>query len=136
MTRIARRLMLVFLALVASSMMFFVGQGQALAADSCENVLNQGTATIEAGWFTQQAPTIAWYKGVITTDVKYDVCTPTAVIRINGNDWNKLAADGKLNGLRYEVYSYAEKDGNYQNFLFRQIQDGKPQTITAAQFRQ
>lgn len=122
--------------LLIISLTFSIGQGQALAADSCENVLNQGSATVEPGWFTQQAATIAWYKGVVTTDVKYDVCTPTAVIRINGNDWNKLAAEGKLDGLRYEVYAYAEKDGNYQNFLFRQIQSGKPQTITAAQFRQ
>ncbi|KAB8320738.1 hypothetical protein SD81_004040 [Tolypothrix campylonemoides VB511288] len=115
---------------------FSIGQGEAQAQDSCEKILNQGSATIEPGWFTQPTATIAWYKGTITTDVKYDVCTPTAVVRVNGNDWNKLVADGKLNGLRYEVYSYAEKDGNYQNFLFRQIQDGKPQTITAAQFRQ
>ncbi|GAB1544955.1 hypothetical protein NUACC21_76310 [Scytonema sp. NUACC21] len=115
---------------------FSIEQGQALAADSCENVLNQGSATVEAGWFTQPTATIGWYKGVVTTDVKYDVCTPTAVIRVNGNDWNKLVADGKLDGLRYEVYTYAEKDGNYQNFLFRQIKGTQPQTITAAQFRQ
>ncbi|MDZ8026143.1 MAG: hypothetical protein RMX97_15830 [Nostoc sp. DedQUE11] len=115
---------------------FSVGQGQAQAAESCENVLNQGSATVEPGWFTQQAATIGWYRGTITTDVKYDACTPTAVLRVNGNDWNKLVKEGKLDGLRYEVYQYAEKDGNYQNFLFRQIQSGQPQTITAAQFRQ
>ncbi|MBH8562978.1 hypothetical protein I8748_12425 [Nostoc sp. CENA67] len=122
--------------LLIISLTFSIGQGQALAAESCENVLNQGSATIESGWFTQPTATIGWYKGTITTDVKYDVCTPTAVIRVNGNDWNKLVADGKVDGLRYEVYAYADKDGNYQNFLFRQIQNGKPQTITAAQFRE
>ncbi|RCJ20445.1 hypothetical protein A6S26_26320 [Nostoc sp. ATCC 43529] len=115
---------------------FSIGQGQAQAEESCEKILNQGSATVEAGWFTQETPTIGWYRGNITTDVKYDVCTPTAVIRINGNDWSKLQKEGKLDGFRYEVYKYAEKDGNYQNFLFRQIQNGEPQTITAAQFRQ
>jgi hypothetical protein len=115
---------------------FSIGQGEAQAQENCEQILNQGAATVETGWFTQKTATIGWYKGNITTDVKYDVCTPTAVLRININDWNKLLAEGKLNGFRYEMYTYAEKDGNYQNFLFRQIQDGKPQTITATQFRQ
>jgi len=115
---------------------FSIGQGQAQAEESCEKILNQGSATVEAGWFTQKTATIGWYKGNITTDVKYDVCTPTAVIRINGNDWSKLQKEGKLDGFRYELYQYAEKDGNYQNFLFRQMQNGEPQTITAAQFRQ
>jgi hypothetical protein len=115
---------------------FSIGQGEAQAQQDCEKVLNQGSATVESGWFTQPTATIGWYKGTITTDVKYDVCTPTAVIRLNGNDWNKLVADGKLDGLRYEVYQYADKDGNYQNFLFRKIQGTTPQTITAAQFRE
>ncbi|HLO87042.1 MAG TPA: hypothetical protein VK203_18840 [Nostocaceae cyanobacterium] len=115
---------------------FSLGQGQALAQTNCENVLNQGSATIENGWFTQPTATIGWYKGVITSDVKYDVCTPTAVLRINGNDWNRLVKEGKLDGLRYEVYQYAEKDGNYQNFLFRKIQGTSPVTITPTQFRE
>ncbi|BAZ31311.1 hypothetical protein NIES4074_37830 [Cylindrospermum sp. NIES-4074] len=115
---------------------FSIGQGQALAEESCEKIVNQGAATVETGWFKNEVATIGWYRGNITTDVKYDVCTPTAVIRFNSNDWSKLLKEGKLDGFRYEVYSYAEKDGNYQNFLFRQIQNGQPQTITAAQFRQ
>ncbi|WP_017715885.1 hypothetical protein [Kamptonema formosum] len=129
-----KQLLAAFLLMIALT--FSIGQGQALAQTNCENVISQGSSTIESGWFTQQTATIGWYKGLITTDVKYDVCTPTAVIRVNGTDWNKLVAEGKLNGLRYEVYQYADKDGNYQNFLFRKIVNTAPTTITAAQFRQ
>ncbi|MDM9582444.1 hypothetical protein [Nostoc sp. GT001] len=118
------------------SSLTFLFTPQAFAQENCEKIINQGAATVENGWFTQEAPTIGWYKGNITTDVKYDVCTPTYVIRINGNDWNKLVSEGKLDGFRYEAYKYAEKDGNYQNFLFRQIKDKAPVTITAAQFRE
>lgn len=129
-----KRILLALLLVVCLT--FSIGQGEAQAQQDCEKVINQGAATVESGWFTQPTATIGWYKGTITTDVKYDVCTPTAVIRLNGNDWNKLLADGKLDGLRYEVYQYADKDGNYQNFLFRKIQGITPQTITAAQFRE
>ncbi|MGH7999339.1 MAG: hypothetical protein ACREPR_07925, partial [Brasilonema sp.] len=106
--------------LLILGLVFSLGQGQALA-EECIKTINQGSATVETGWFTQSAPTIAWWKGNITTDVKYDTCTPTAVVRLNGNDWNRLLSEGKLDGIRYEVYQYAEKDGNFQNFLFRQV---------------
>ena len=124
--------------LLVVGLILFGGQGQALAqsatAPECIKVMSQGSKTVEAGWFTQPTPTLAWSQGVITTDVKYNVCVPTAVIRINGTDWTRLMAEGKLDGLRYEVYQYAEKDGNYQNFLFRKVQGTAPTTITATQF--
>jgi len=119
--------------LIVFALIFSLGQGQALAQD-CVKTINQGTATVESGWFTQPTPTLAWYKGNITTDVKYNVCVTTFVARINGSDWERLRNEGKLDGLRYELYQYAEKDGNFQNFLFRKVQGNTPGTITAAQF--
>ncbi|RKG64282.1 hypothetical protein D7V88_42125 [Corallococcus terminator] len=39
---------------------------------------------------------------MITSDVTYNCCGPSATIRINGTDWNRLLAEGKLDGFRYQ----------------------------------
>lgn len=60
-------------------------------------------------------------------------CGPSAVIRINGNDWNKLVQQGKLDGLRYIRVSKSN-EGAYQIEPRKVETGGKPVTISGADF--
>ncbi len=60
-------------------------------------------------------------------------CGPSAVIRINGNDWNQLVQQGKLDGLRYIRVSKSN-EGAYQIEPRKVETGGKPVTISGADF--
>ena len=113
----------------------FVGlcmlQGTANGADSCLQTINQGAATVALGAYEQQCATISWSSGVITKDVKYNCCGPSVTIRVNGNDWNKLLSEGKLDGLRYQKF---DKDGNNYALTFRKVEGKSITTINGEDF--
>jgi hypothetical protein len=69
--------------------------------------------------------------GLITKDVKYNWCVPSVTIRINGNDWNNLVGQGKLDGLRYEKFYV--KDSTYTLSL-RKVIGTAPQSIAGEDF--
>ncbi|ORE08748.1 hypothetical protein BCV72DRAFT_224493 [Rhizopus microsporus var. microsporus] len=94
------------------------------AEPDCFKTINQGAATVALGVYTQQCATISYSGGVITSDVKYNCCGPSVWIRINGADWNKLVADGKLDGLRYQR----------SDLTFRKVVGTTPTTISAEQY--
>ena len=113
----------------------FVGlcmlQGTANGADECIKTINQGAATVALGAYEQQCATLGWSSGVITKDVKYNCCGPSVTIRVNGNDWNKLAQEGKLDGLRYQKF---DNNNNTYSLTFRKMVGKTPTTINGEDF--
>ncbi|MBD2605541.1 hypothetical protein H6G81_13620 [Scytonema hofmannii FACHB-248] len=90
------------------SLTLSLGQGQALAASDCLKTLNTGAATTLQVFYEQPAAFYGWSGGTITNDMYYNACGSTVTVKINGADWEKLRAAGKLDGLRY---IYKPKDG-------------------------
>jgi hypothetical protein len=125
------RKMLVALLLVLA-LTLSLGQEKALA-DDCSNVtINTGAATVVTQLYESQCAILGWSSGVITKDMTANCCGPSAVIRINGKDWNTLVDQGKLDGFRYIRVS-KDNGGAYQ-IEPRQITGGKPVTISGADF--
>jgi hypothetical protein len=124
------RKMLVALLLVLA-LTLSLGQEKALA-DDCSNVtINTGAATVVTQLYENQCAILGWGSGVITKDMTANCCGPSAVIRINANDWNKLIGEGKLDGLRYVRVSKSN-EGAYQIEPRKVETGGKPVTISGA----
>ncbi|WP_434385221.1 hypothetical protein [Melittangium boletus] len=112
----------------------FVGlcllQGSASGQD-CIQKLNQGAATVALGLYEQQCPTLSFSSGVITKDVTYNCCGAAPTIRINGSDWEKLRKEGKLDGMRYQIFS---KENSTYNLTFRKMVGQTPTSINGEDF--
>lgn len=105
-------------------------QGKALAED-CIKTVNAGAATVQTQLYEQGAALMDFSSGIITRDYKFNACGPSAFIRVNGNDWNKLASEGKVDGLRYQ---YPTKDGNAYSLTFKKMVGSTPQIIKGEDF--
>ncbi|MEO3705666.1 hypothetical protein [Trichormus azollae] len=101
------------------SLFFSLRQEQALAQDYIKTI-NQGVSTVALGLYEKSCATMNFSSGLslITKDVKYNCCVPSVTIRINGNDWNNLVGQGKLDELRYEKFDI--KDSTY-TLSFRKV---------------
>ena len=91
--------MLVALLLVLA-LTLSLGQEKALA-DCSNETINTGAATVVTQLYESPCTILGWSSGAITKDMTANCCGPSAVIRINANDWNQLVQQGKLDGLRY-----------------------------------
>jgi len=60
-------------------------------------------------------------------------CGPSVVLRINGNDWNQLVEQGKLDGIRYIRVSKST-EGAYQIEPRKMTTGGQPVSISGADF--
>jgi hypothetical protein len=125
------RKMLVALLLVLA-LTLSLGQEKALA-DCSNETLNTGSATVVTQLYESECAILGWGSGVITKDMTANCCGPSATIRVNLNDWNKLSTEGKLDGLRY-VYAPKDKDGAYQIGVKKMTSSGKPVFISGADF--
>jgi hypothetical protein len=126
------RKMLVALLLVLA-LTLSLGQEKALA-DDCSNVtINTGAATVVTQLYESQCAILGWSSGVITKDMTANCCGPSAVLRINANDWNKLIGEGKLDGLRYVRVS-KNTEGAYVIEPRQVTTGGKPVTISGGDF--
>ena len=126
------RKMLVALLLVLA-LTISLGQEKALA-DDCSNVtINTGAATVVTQLYENQCAILGWSRGTITKDLTANCCGPSVVLRINGNDWNKLIGEGKLDGLRY-VRMSRNTEGTYVIEPRKVTTGGKPVTISGADF--
>jgi hypothetical protein len=105
--------------------------GTAQGAEDCIKTMNQGSATVVQGMYEQSCATISWSSGIITKDVKYNCCGPSTTIRINGNDWNRIIGEGKLDGLRYQKF---ESSGNTYTLSFRKVVGKQPTDIAPEDF--
>lgn len=105
-------------------------QGSASGQD-CIKTINQGAATVTLGLYEQSCPTMTFSSGVITKDVKYNCCGQSATIRVNGSDWNRLMAEGKLDGLRYQKIDHADQS---YTLTFRKVVGTQPTTINGEDF--
>ncbi|MCE9671616.1 hypothetical protein LY474_27795 [Myxococcus stipitatus] len=108
-----------------------LAQGTAQGAEDCIKTMNQGAATVALGLYEQSCVTITFSSGVITRDVTYNCCGAAPTIRINGADWERLRADGKLDGFRYQVIS--NSNSSY-TLAFRKMVGTSPTTIAAEDF--
>src|SRR6476620_11924003 len=120
------RKMLVALLLVLA-LTLSLGQEKALA-DCSNETWNTGAATVVTQLYESQCAVLGWSSGVITKDITGNCCGPSAVIRINGDDWNKLLGEGKLEGFRYVKVS-KNTDGAYV-IEPRKVTDSKAVTIS------
>ncbi|WP_445244096.1 hypothetical protein [Microcoleus sp. OTE_8_concoct_300] len=125
------RKMLVALLLVLA-LTLSLGQEKALA-DCSNETINTGAATVVTQLYESQCAILGWSSGVITKDMTANCCGPSVVIRINGNDWNQLVQQGKLDGLRYIRVSKSN-EGAYQIEPRKVTTGGKPVTISGADF--
>jgi hypothetical protein len=123
-----KKMIIAFLMML--SLFFSLGQEQALAQD-CLKTINQGAATVPLGLYEQSCATLSFSSGTITKDVKYNCCGPSVTIRINGNDWQNLIGQGKLDGLRYEKF---ENSSNNYTLTFRKVVGTTPQSIAGEDF--
>jgi hypothetical protein len=76
-------------------------------AGVCDQTLNTGAATTIQVFWEQSPAFYGWSGGTITNDMYFNGCGQTAALKINYDDWSKLLAEGKLDGLRY-----IKKDSN------------------------
>ncbi|MEG4292845.1 hypothetical protein Q5692_29940 [Microcoleus sp. C2C3] len=120
------RKMLVGLLLVLA-LTLSLGQQKALA-DCSNETINTGAATVVTQLYESQCAILGWSSGVITKDMTANCCGPSAVIRVNINDWSKLIGEGKLDGFRYVKVS-KNTDGAYV-IEPRKVTDSKPVTIS------
>jgi hypothetical protein len=77
-----------------------LGQEKALADCSNESI-NTGAATVVTQLYESPCVILDWDDGVPTRNMTANCCGPSAVLRVNGNDWNRLVEQGKLDGIRY-----------------------------------
>lgn len=109
-----------------------LSQGAAQGAEDCIKTMNQGSATVKLGLYEQSCMSMSWSGGVITSDVTYNCCGPSATIRVNGTDWNRLLADGKLDGFRYQKADVGS-NGSY-TLYFRKVVGKELTNIPAEDF--
>ena len=107
-----------------------LGQEKALA-DCSNETWNTGAATVVTQLYESQCAVLGWSSGVITKDITGNCCGPSATIRVNLNDWQTLAGQGKLDGLRYVKVSKSN-EGAYQIEPRKVETGGKPVTISGA----
>ena len=125
------RKMLVALLLVLA-LTLSLGQEKALADCSNEKI-NTGAATVVTQLYESPCAILGWDNGIITKDMTANCCGPSVTIRINGNDWNKLLGEGKLDGFRYIRVSKSN-EGAYQIEPRQVTTGGKPVSISGADF--
>ena len=125
------RKMLVALLLVLA-LTLSLGQEKALA-DCSNEKWNTGAATVVTQLYESQCAVLGWSSGVITKDMTANCCGPSAVIRVNANDWNKLVDEGKLDGIRYIRFS-KDNEGAYVIEPRKMTTGGKPVSISGADF--
>jgi hypothetical protein len=77
-----------------------LGQEKALA-DCSNETISTGAATVVTQLYESPCTILGWDGGTPTRNMRANCCGPSAVIRVNGNDWNQLIEQGKLDGLRY-----------------------------------
>ena len=77
-----------------------LGQEKALA-DCSNETISTGAATVVTQLYESPCTILGWDGGTPTRNMTANCCGPSAVLRINGNDWSKLLEQGKLDGLRY-----------------------------------
>jgi len=121
------RKMLVALLLVLA-LTLSLGQEKALA-DCSNETINTGSATVVTQLYENQCAILGWGSGAITKDMTANCCGPSAVIRVNINDWKKLAQEGKLEGIRY-VRVTKNNEGAYVIEPRKMETGGKPVTIS------
>jgi len=110
-----------------------LGQEKALA-DDCSNVtISTGAATVVAQLYDHPCAILDWDSGYPTKDMTANCCGFSASIRVNGNDWNKLIAQGKLDGLRYIRVSKTS-DGLYVIEPRKVETGGNPVNISGGDF--
>jgi hypothetical protein len=109
-----------------------LGQQKALA-DCSNETINTGAQTVVTQLYENQCAILSWDNGLITKDMKANCCGPSAVIRVNINDWNKLGKEGKIDGLRY-IYVPKDKNGTYQIGVKKMTSSGTPVFISGADF--
>lgn len=73
-------------------------------AGVCDQTLNTGASTTTKVFWEDAAAFYGWSGGTITNDMYFNGCGQTAAIKVNLDDWKKLLAEGKLDGLRYIKY--------------------------------
>jgi hypothetical protein len=125
------RKMLVGLLLVLA-LTLSLGQEKALA-DCSNETINTGAQTVVTQLYESQCAILGWDSGVITKDMRANCCGPSAVIRVNINDWKKLVDEGKLEGIRYVRVS-KNNEGAYVIEPRQMTTGGKPVTISGADF--
>lgn len=81
----------------------------------CDQTLNTGNATTIQKFWEDPVAYYGWSGGTITNDMYFNGCGQVAAIKINLDDWSKLLAEGKLDGLRY-----IKKDSN--SIAMRKVQ--------------
>ena len=123
------RKMLVALLLVLA-LTLSLGQEKALA-DCSNETWNTGAQTVVTQLYESQCAVLGWSSGVITKDITGNCCGPSVTIRINGDDWNKLLGEGKLDGLRYVRVS-KNNEGAYVIEPRKVETGGKPVSIAGA----
>lgn len=123
--------MLVALLLVLA-LTLSLGQEKALA-DCSNQTINTGAATVVTQLYESPCAILGWDSGAIAKDMTANCCGPSAVLRINGNDWNQLIEQRKLDGLRYIRVS-KNSQGAYVIEPRQMTTGGKPVTISGGDF--
>ncbi len=125
-----RKVLVAFLLVLALTLS--LAQEKALA-DCSNETINTGAATVVTQLYESPCAILGWDSGAIAKDMTANCCGPSVVLRINGNDWNKLIGEGKLDGLRYVRVSKSN-EGAYQIEPRKVETGGKPVTISGADF--
>lgn len=123
--------MLVALLLVLA-LTLSLGQEKALA-DCSNQTINTGATTVVTQLYESPCAILGWDSGAIAKDMTANCCGPSAVLRINGNDWNQLIEQRKLDGLRYIRVS-KNSQGAYVIEPRQMTTGGKPVTISGGDF--
>ncbi len=101
---------------------------------SCSNeTISTGAATVVTQLYESPCTILGWDSGTIAKKMTANCCGPSAVLRINGNDWNQLIEQGKLDGLRYIRVS-KNTQGTYQIEPRKVTTGAQPVTISGGDF--
>lgn len=125
------RKMLVALLLVLA-LTLSLGQEKALA-DCSNQTINTGAATVVTQLYESPCAILGQSSGAIAKNMTANCCGQSVVLRINGNDWNQLVEQEKLDGIRYIRVSKST-EGAYQIEPRKMTSGGKPVTISGADF--
>ncbi len=125
-----RKVLVAFLLVLALTLS--LAQEKALA-DCSNETINTGAATVVTQLYESPCAILGWDSGAIAKDMTANCCGPSAVLRINGNDWNQLVEQGKLDGLRY-IRVFKNTQGTYQIEPRKVTTGGQPVTISGGDF--
>lgn len=105
-------------------------------AQSCAaTVWNAGANTVMDNLYESDCAVYSWTGGLVSRDYTTNCCITSVWIRVNGNDWNALAAAGKLDGLRYQRVTISETSaGKVYSPVFRKMVGTTPVTISSEDF--